>query len=119
MTPETEAVSEFIFYFPQFKALCMSEITSHHLHNVYTPRGAQIRDALVWAEQINEAIDLFGDKLEVQFASHHWPIWGRAKVIAYLEKQRDLYKYIHDQTLRLANHGFLLPGLLRNGKTQC
>ncbi len=108
MTPETEAVSEFVFYFPQFKALCMSEITSHHLHNVYTPRGAQIRDALAWAEQINEAIDLFGDKLEVQFASHHWPIWGRAEVIAYLEKQRDLYKYIHDQTLRLANHGYTM-----------
>jgi alkyl sulfatase BDS1-like metallo-beta-lactamase superfamily hydrolase len=108
MTPETEAVSEFVFFFPQFKALCMSEITSHHLHNVYTPRGAQIRDTLAWAEQINESINLFGDKLEVQFASHHWPIWGRAEVIAYLEKQRDLYKYIHDQTLRLANHGYTM-----------
>ncbi len=106
MTPDTEAVSEFVFYLPQFRALCMSEITSHHLHNVYTPRGAQVRDALAWSSQINESIDLFGDQLEVQFGSHHWPIWGREKVIDYLKQQRDLYKYIHDQTLRLANQGY-------------
>jgi alkyl sulfatase BDS1-like metallo-beta-lactamase superfamily hydrolase len=106
MTPDTEAVAEFVFYLPQFRALCMSEITSHHLHNVYTPRGAQIRDALAWSNQINESIDLFGDKLEVQFGSHHWPTWGREEVIEYLKQQRDLYKYIHDQTLRLANHGY-------------
>jgi alkyl sulfatase BDS1-like metallo-beta-lactamase superfamily hydrolase len=106
MTPGSEAVSEFVFYFPQFRALCMSEITSHHLHNVYTPRGAQVRDALAWASQINESIDRFGDRLEVQFASHHWPIWGREAAVDYLKKQRDLYKYIHDQTLRLANHGY-------------
>jgi len=106
MTMGTEAPSEFVFYFPQFKALCMSEITSHHLHNVYTPRGAQVRDALAWADQINEAIELFGDRLEIQFASHHWPIWGREEAVDYLKKQRDLYKYIHDQTLRLANLGF-------------
>jgi len=102
----TEAPAEMVFYFPRFKALCMSEITSHHLHNVYTPRGAQVRDALAWATQINESIDLFGDKLEVQFASHHWPIWGQAAAVDYLKKQRDLYKFIHDQTLRLANLGY-------------
>ena len=106
LTMGSEAPSEMVFYFPQFKALCMSEITSHHLHNVYTPRGAQIRDSLAWADQINESIDLFGDDLEVQFASHHWPIWGRDEAIDYLKKQRDLYKYIHDQTLRLANQGY-------------
>lgn len=106
MTPGTEAPAEMVFYFPQFKALCMSEITSMHLHNLYTPRGAQVRDSLAWAAQINESIDLFGDRLEVEFASHHWPIWGREAVIEYLEKQRDLYKYIHDQSLRLANHGY-------------
>jgi alkyl sulfatase BDS1-like metallo-beta-lactamase superfamily hydrolase len=106
MTPGTEAPAEMVFYFPQFKALCMSEITSHHLHNVYTPRGAQVRDALAWAAQINESIDLFGDRLDIQFASHHWPIWGREEALDYLKKQRDLYKYIHDQTLRLANHGY-------------
>ena len=106
MVPDTEAVSEFIFYFPRFKALCTSEITSHHLHNVYTPRGAQVRDALAWSNGINDAIEQFGDQLAVQFATHHWPTWGREEAIAYLEKQRDLYKYIHDQTLRLANHGY-------------
>lgn len=106
MTPDTEAVSEFVFYLPRFRALCLSEITSHHLHNVYTPRGAQVRDALAWSNQINQSIDLFGDRLEVQFGSHHWPTWGRKEVIEYLKQQRDLYKYIHDQTLRLANHGY-------------
>ncbi|MBW1642891.1 MAG: MBL fold metallo-hydrolase [Deltaproteobacteria bacterium] len=106
MTPDTEAVSEFVFYFPQFRTLCMSEITSHHLHNIYTPRGAQVRDALAWANQINESIDLFGEKLEVLFASHHWPTWGQEAAVGYLKTQRDLYKYIHDQTLRLANHGY-------------
>ena len=106
MTMGTEAPSEMVFYFPQFKALCMSEITSHHLHNVYTPRGAQVRDALAWADQINESIDLFGDRLDIQFASHHWPIWGREAAVSFMEKQRDLYKFIHDQTLRLANLGY-------------
>ncbi len=106
MTMGTEAPSEFVFYLPQFDALCMSEITSHHLHNVYTPRGAQVRDALAWAAQINESIDLFGHRLAVQFASHHWPIWGRERAVEYLAKQRDLYKFIHDQTLRLANTGY-------------
>ncbi|MBN1662709.1 MAG: MBL fold metallo-hydrolase, partial [Deltaproteobacteria bacterium] len=105
MTPDTEAVAEFVFYLPRFKALCTAEITSHHLHNLYTPRGAQIRDALAWSNGINESIERFGNKLEVQFATHHWPTWGREAAIEYLEKQRDLYKYIHDQTLRLANHG--------------
>ena len=106
MTMGTEAPSEFVFYLPEHKALCMSEITSHHLHNVYTPRGAQVRDALDWAAQIHESIELFGERLEVQFASHHWPIWGQAEVVEYLAKQRDLYKFIHDQTLRLANLGY-------------
>lgn len=105
LTMGTEAPAEMVFYFPQFKALCMSEITSHHLHNVYTPRGAQVRDALAWAAQIDESIDRYANQLEIQFASHHWPIWGQAEAREYLEKQRDLYKYIHDQTLRLANHG--------------
>lgn len=106
MTPGTEAPAEMVFYFPRFKALCMSEITSHHLHNIYTPRGAQVRDALAWADQINESMVLFGHRLETLFASHHWPIWGREAATEYLTKQRDLYKYIHDQTLRLANQGY-------------
>ena len=106
MTMGSEAPAEMVFFFPGFNALCMSEITSHHLHNVYTPRGAQVRDSLAWANQINESIDLFGDRLEVQFASHHWPTWGKTEVLDYLRKQRDLYKFIHDQSLRLANLGY-------------
>ena len=106
MTPGTEAPAEFVFYLPQWRALCMAEITSHHLHNVYTLRGAQVRDALAWSQQINESIERFGERLEIQFASHHWPIWGQNRAVEYLCKQRDLYKYIHDQTLRLANQGY-------------
>jgi alkyl sulfatase BDS1-like metallo-beta-lactamase superfamily hydrolase len=74
------------------------------MHNLYTLRGAKVRDALVWSSAIDEAIDLFGEA-EVVFASHHWPTWGRERVRDYLEGQRDIYKYLHDQTLRLANGG--------------
>lgn len=105
MTMGSEAPSEFCFYLPQLKALCMSEITSQHLHNLYTPRGAQVRDSFAWSLQIQAAIDAFGGDVEVEFASHHWPIWGKQRVVEYLEKQRDLYKYIHDETLRFAAHG--------------
>jgi len=106
MTPGTEAPAEMVFWLPQHKALCMSEITSHHQHNLYTPRGAQVRDALAWSQQIQESINRYGDQVEVHFASHHWPTWGRAAAIDYMERQRDLYKFIHDQSLRLANHGY-------------
>jgi len=105
VTPDTEAPAEMNFYFPQFKALCMAENCSCHLHNIITPRGAQIRDAKSWSYYINEAIDLFAARTDVLFASHHWPRWGEDIAITFLQKQRDLYKYIHDQTLRLANHG--------------
>ncbi len=103
--PESEAPAELTFYLPEAKALCGAEIVSHTMHNLYTLRGAKVRDALRWSGYIDEAIDLFADA-EVVFASHHWPIWGNARVIEYLEKQRDTYKYIHDQTLRLANSGY-------------
>lgn len=105
MTPDTEAPAEMNFFFPAMKALCMAENCSCQLHNLYTPRGAQVRDAKSWSYYINEAIELFGGDTDVLFASHHWPRWGRGEAISFLEKQRDLYKYIHDQTLRLANHG--------------
>jgi len=105
VTPGTEAPAEMNFYFPQMKALCMAENTTHTLHNLYTLRGAQVRDARAWARYIHEAIDLFGDEAEVVFAGHHWPCWGQERAVEYMKKQRDLYKYIHDQTLRLANHG--------------
>jgi alkyl sulfatase BDS1-like metallo-beta-lactamase superfamily hydrolase len=105
VTPDTEAPAEMNFFFPKFGALCMAENCTCHLHNIYTPRGAQVRDAKAWSFYIDEALDLFGGKSDVLFASHHWPRWGGEAASAFLRKQRDLYKYIHDQTLRLANHG--------------
>ena len=105
VTPGTEAPAEMNFYFPRYKALCMAENCSCQLHNLYTPRGAQVRDAKAWAWYIDEAIDLFAERTDVLFASHHWPKWGEARARRFLGQQRDLYKFIHDQTLRLANHG--------------
>ncbi|HET9063099.1 MAG TPA: alkyl sulfatase dimerization domain-containing protein, partial [Candidatus Binatia bacterium] len=103
--PESEAPAELTFYLPEHRAFCGAEIVSHTMHNLYTLRGAKVRDALKWSGYINQAIDLFGDA-EVVFASHSWPVWGNERVIDYLEKQRDTYRYIHDQTLRLANSGY-------------
>ena len=103
-TPASEAPAELTFYLPASKAFCGAEVVSHNLHNLYTLRGAKVRDALKWSGYIDEAIELFGD-VEVVFASHHWPTFGNARSIAYLEQQRDAYKYIHDQTLRMANSG--------------
>ncbi|HEY5071195.1 MAG TPA: alkyl sulfatase dimerization domain-containing protein [Caulobacteraceae bacterium] len=105
LTPDTEAPAEMNFLFPKSGALCMAENCTCHLHNIYTPRGAQVRDAKAWSRYIDEAIELFIDRTEVLFASHHWPRWGRERARAFLEQQRDLYKFVHDQTLRLANHG--------------
>ncbi|MCB0965690.1 MAG: MBL fold metallo-hydrolase [Ilumatobacter sp.] len=105
-TPGAEAPAEFVFYFPQFKALCMSEIATHTLHNCYTLRGAEVRNALLWSKHIKQSLLMFGDA-EVLFASHHWPTWGNEAITQYLTQQRDLYKYIHDETLRLANHGYV------------
>jgi len=103
-TPGAEAPAEMMIGLPDFQALCGAENVSHTLHNLYTLRGAKVRDALRWSGYIDEALDLFGDA-EVLFSSHHWPTWGNAAVVEYLKKQRDVYKYIHDQTLRLANLG--------------
>jgi len=106
-TPNAEAPAEMMFYLPQWKAFCVAEEANANLHNLYTLRGAQVRNGRDWAHWLDEAIDLFGSDLELVFGSHHWPRWGRAEAIDYLAKQRDLYRYIHDQTLRLANQGRL------------
>jgi alkyl sulfatase BDS1-like metallo-beta-lactamase superfamily hydrolase len=106
MASGSEAPAEFMIYFPDFKAVCLSEVTSHHMHNLYTLRGAQVRDALGWSKYINETIDLFGDKADLAFASHHWPTWGSDRIKDFLVKQRDIYRYIHDETLRQANMGY-------------
>jgi alkyl sulfatase BDS1-like metallo-beta-lactamase superfamily hydrolase len=105
-TPGAEAPAEMMIYFPGLRALCGAENVSHVLHNVYTLRGAKVRDALRWSNYLTETIDLFGADTDVLFASHHWPSFGNEAVIDHLERQRDVYKYIHDQTLRLANHGY-------------
>jgi alkyl sulfatase BDS1-like metallo-beta-lactamase superfamily hydrolase len=105
MAPGTEAPAEMHFYFPRFRALCMAENATHNLHNLLTLRGALVRDPHAWAGYITEAIDNFADRADVVFASHHWPTWGRARVVEFLSLQRDLYAYLHDQTLRLLNQG--------------
>jgi alkyl sulfatase BDS1-like metallo-beta-lactamase superfamily hydrolase len=103
--PESEAPAELTFYLPDSKAFCGAEVVSHNMHNLYTLRGTKIRDSLKWSGYIEEAINLFG-KAEICFICHHWPIWGNSRVIDFLEKQRDMYKYMHDQTMRLANAGY-------------
>jgi alkyl sulfatase BDS1-like metallo-beta-lactamase superfamily hydrolase len=102
--PDSEAPAELTFYLPKWKAWCGAEIVSHTQHNLYTLRGAQVRDAVLWSGYIDEAIHRF-DGMEILFASHHWPRWGNERIVDYLKKQRDLYRYIHDQTLRMANRG--------------
>lgn len=103
--PESEAPAELTFYLPDKKAFCGAEVVTHTMHNLYTLRGAKVRDPLLWSGYIDEQLQLFPDA-EVVFASHHWPMWGHDRIVAYLEKQRDIYKYIHDQTLRLASLGY-------------
>ncbi|MFS8973084.1 alkyl sulfatase dimerization domain-containing protein [Cupriavidus necator] len=107
MAPGTEAPAEMLMYFPQWKALCTAEDATHNLHNLYTIRGAQVRDANQWWRALDETIDRFGGRTEVLFAQHHWPTWGRDNIVSYLGKQRDGYKFIHDQSLRLANLGYV------------
>ena len=110
LTPETEAPAEMNFFFPDRHDggggwLCMAENCSHNMHNLIPIRGAQVRNSLNWSKYIDEAIDLYGDRTDVMFASHHWPRWGRDDVLGFLRKQRDMYRYVHDQTMRQANHG--------------
>ena len=106
MAPGTEAPAEMHFYFPRFHALCMAENATHNLHNLLTLRGALVRDPHAWAGYLTEAIDTFSDRTDVVFASHHWPTWGRESIVNFLSLQRDLYAYLHDQTLRLLNQGY-------------
>jgi alkyl sulfatase BDS1-like metallo-beta-lactamase superfamily hydrolase len=83
----------------------MAENATHNLHNILTLRGALVRDARNWSRYLDEALRFFGDDADVLFASHHWPTWGREEMRTFLSEQRDLYAYLHDQTLRLANQG--------------
>ncbi|HQQ57073.1 MAG TPA: alkyl sulfatase dimerization domain-containing protein, partial [Mesotoga sp.] len=106
MTPGTEAPAEMNTYFPQFKALWMAENCTGTLHNLYTLRGAQVRDGNAWAKYILEAITLYGSETEVTFQSHNWPHWGNDVVIRYMEDTAAVYKFIHDQTLMYINLGY-------------
>jgi alkyl sulfatase BDS1-like metallo-beta-lactamase superfamily hydrolase len=104
-TPDAEAPAEMMFHFPNLRALCVAENCTSVMHNLYTLRGAQVRDALAWSKYINEALRLFGADSDLVFASHNWPRFGHDEVVAYLRTQRDTYRYLHDQTMRLANRG--------------
>ena len=106
MTPGTEAPAEMNTYFPELKALWTAENATNTMHNILTLRGAQVRDALKWAGYLNETIALYGSNVQVKFQSHHWPMWENAKIVEYIKKQRDLYKYIHDQSVNLMNKGY-------------
>lgn len=122
MTPGTEAPSELNFFIPDRHALCMAENATHNMHNIVTLRGALVRDAQAWSSYLDESIVLFAHQADVSFASHHWPTWGREAITRYLSEQRDLYAYLHDQTLRMMSQGltgieiaesFVLPQALQ------
>lgn len=104
-TPASEAPAEMTFYLPGKKAFCGAEVLSRTLHNLYTLRGAKVRDANRWSGYIDAALDRFPDS-EVMFFSHHWPVWGHERIATLMQEQRDTFRYIHDQTLRLANQGY-------------
>jgi alkyl sulfatase BDS1-like metallo-beta-lactamase superfamily hydrolase len=105
LTPGTEAPAEMNFLFADHAALCVAENATHNLHNLVTLRGALVRDPHEWARYLTEAIALFSERTDVTFASHHWPTWGRERGREFLALQRDLYAYLHDQTLRRLNQG--------------
>lgn len=108
MAPHTEAPAEMLFYIPKYQALCSAEDATQVLHNLYTLRGAQVRSSQSWWQAINETLNLFGNDMQVVFASHHWPTWGNDEANKFLKSQRDLYKYLHDQVLNLANKGYTM-----------
>lgn len=105
MAPDSEAPAEMHMFYPAFKCLNMAENAVHNFHNLLPFRGAEVRDSRAWSRYIDVALVTFGDRAEALIGQHHWPVWGTAAIKSYLGKQRDLYKYVHDQTLRLINHG--------------
>jgi alkyl sulfatase BDS1-like metallo-beta-lactamase superfamily hydrolase len=106
LAPDTEAPAEMFFYIPKYKALSTAEDAVHTQHNVYSLRGAKVRSAYNWAMYLKLANERWGGKAEALYAPHHWPIWGKARISDHLAKQSAAYKYINDQTLRLANAGY-------------
>lgn len=108
MAPNTEAPTEMLIWFPQFKLLNAAEDATHTLHNLYTLRGAQVRDAAKWWKTLHEAINIYGNEVQVVMAQHHWPTWGKERINLYLSNQRDMFKYLHDQSLNLINKGYTM-----------
>ncbi|MCP3934731.1 MAG: MBL fold metallo-hydrolase [Actinomycetia bacterium] len=106
-TPDAEAKAEMMFFFPDKGWLCTAENCTHTMHNLIPFRGAQARNSLAWSKYISEALQMWGGEATLMFASHHWPRWGNDVVIDFLERQRDLYRWMHDQTMRLAGRGLV------------
>jgi alkyl sulfatase BDS1-like metallo-beta-lactamase superfamily hydrolase len=106
--PGAEAPAELTFYLPEHGAFCGAELLSHTLHNLYTLRGAKVRDALRWADYLDQLLALAGEA-DVLFNQHHWPVWGRQRIAAFITLQRDAYRYLHDQTVRMMNAGLTAP----------
>lgn len=106
MTPGTEAPAEMNTWFPQFSALWMAENSCSTMHNILTLRGAQVRDAQKWAAYLQESLETWGAQATVKFQAHHWPRWGSTRIVRDLAQQRDMYKYMHDQSVRLMNMGY-------------
>lgn len=105
LTPDTEAPAEMHWYIPELKALTAAENCVHNLHNTYPIRGAQVRDPRAWSHYLNETLERWGTEAEVMYGMHHWPSWGTDRITEMLSLGRDAYRYINDETLRLANHG--------------
>ena len=116
MAPNAEAPAEMIIYFPKQRALCTADVAIPTMHNLYTLRGAQVRDAVAWWKTLNTAIEMFGIQTDVVFGQHAWPKWGSTNIVNFLSKQRDLYKYIHDQTLHMMNQGYTMTEIANSLK---
>ena len=108
LTLNTEAPSEMHFYIKDYKALCPGENVNHTMHNLYTLRGAKVRDSKAWSKHIDNMLLRWGEDAQVLFAPHHWPSWGNGEIKKHVAKQRDTYKFMHDQVLRLSNHGYTI-----------
>jgi alkyl sulfatase BDS1-like metallo-beta-lactamase superfamily hydrolase len=106
-TPGTEAPAEMNLYFPSLRVLCMAENANPTMHNVLTPRGALVRDSKVWADELTQSLLLYGDRSDIMFTSHGWPRFGGEVLRSYLSSHRDAYKFLHDQTVRLMNEGYV------------
>ncbi|HDZ1054824.1 TPA: MBL fold metallo-hydrolase [Klebsiella pneumoniae] len=116
MAPGSEAPSEMLWYIKEKKMIEAAEDVTHTLHNTYSLRGAKIRDPLAWSKYINAAIDRWGNEAEVIIAQHHWPTWGNDNIVKLMKGQRDMYRYINDQTLRMANLGMTRDEIAANFK---